>query len=320
MATPKTSNDSINETENVIRFQQPFSEKYRLIIDADNKGVNVAMQSKTQIRWNFRVISSKDDRTEIELLLLDNLLLESNNPLLKDLAQMSQVFGKMYSELHLIINPQGEVLEILNLALIQGKWERTKSEMQAIINEHPEIKDVILLNDAIYQDPEKIKAAIQGSEFFMLYFHHIYGSPIPTGRKEMKLPNLLNTAFLDWEFSWFVNEEMPVKESEVVVTLRAKPVELSEEWYQEAYKPFAELINIRQLRTDLAENGNFHFDLRTGKLLEAKLFRKEVADKDLFCKITYTLTIESDEKIAGQEDKTSGKTPEPRRKLYWETH
>ncbi len=320
MATPGTSNDLENDTANTIRFREPFSEKYRLIIDSDNKGVNVAMQSKTQMRWNFRVIGIDGDRTEIELLLLDNLLLESNNPLLKDLAQMSQVFGKMYSELHLIINPQGKIIEILNLSLIQEKWGRTKSEMQAIVNEHPELKDVILLNDSIYQDPEKIKAAIEGSEFFMLYFHHIYGAPVPTERKEMQLPNLLNTAFLDWEFSWFVNREMSVEESETVITLRAKPVELSEEWYQEAYKPFAEIINIRQLRTDLAENGNFRFDTRTGKLLEAKLFRKEVADKDLFCKITYTLTAEGDKKSIEKQANASAAAEQPRRKLYWETH
>lgn len=309
-----------NEAGKTVRFREPFSEKYKLIIEADNKGVNVAMQSKTQLRWNFRVIKIEGDRTEIELLLLDNLLLETNNPMLRDLAQMSQVFGKMYSELHLLINPQGGVLEILNLELIQEKWARTRSEMQAIVNEHPEIKDVLLLNDATYQDPEKIKAAIQGSEFFMLYFHHIYGAPLPTERKEMLLPNLLNTAFLNWEFSWFVEQAIPARAAETVITLRAKPVELSEQWYQEAYKPFAELINIRQLRTDLAENGTFRFDTRTGKLLEAKLFRQEVADKDLFCKVTYTLTTEGDKKSVEQEGRTMARADQPGQKLYWETY
>jgi hypothetical protein len=132
----------------------------------------------------------------------------------------------------------------------------------------------------------------------MLYFHHIYGAPLPAGRKEMRLPNVLNTAFLNWEFSWFARRELPARGPETVITLRAQPVELSEQWYQEAYKPFAELINIRQLRTDLAEDGEFRFDPRTGKLLAAKLSRTEVADKDLFCKITYTLTTEGDTGIA----------------------
>jgi len=192
--------------------------------------------------------------------------------------------------------------------------------MQAIVNEHPEIKDVILLNDSIYQNPDKIKLAIQASEFFMLHFHHIYGSPLPTERKEIQLPNLLNTAFLNWEFSWFGNQEMSARESETVITLRAKPVDLSEQWYQEAYKSFAEMINIRQLRTDLAENGNFRFDTRAGRLLEAKLFRKEVADKDLFSKITYTLTADGDNKPFEQQGNTTEKVEQPRRKLYWETH
>jgi hypothetical protein len=320
MQSREKSNGSDKDGEYKIAFKEPFSEKYRLIIDSDNKGVSVSMQSKAQVRWNFRVIAIDGDRTEIELLLLDHSLLDANNPLIKDLAQISQVFGKMYSELHLIIDSQGKVLDILNLALIQEKWARTRSEMEAIIKEHPEIKDVILINDATYQDPEKIKKAIQESEFFMLYFYHLFGAPIPTKQKEIKTTNFLRTAFVDWKFSWFINLEIPVEDGETLITLEAKPVELTEQWYQEAYKQFAEMINIRQLRTDMAENGNFRYDKRTGKLLEAKLFRTEIADKELFSKTTYTLMTESEVKKAGNGETAPIKIQEPKRKLYWERH
>ncbi len=163
--------------------------------------------------------------------------------------------------------------------------------MQAIVNQHPEIKDVILLNDSIFQNPEKIKKAIKGSEFFMVYFHFIFGTPIPTRNKRIELPNVLNTAMVDWQFNWSFNPELAEADSQVVVVLNATPISLA--WYQEAYKSFSDLINIRQLRTSLSENGIFRYDITNGKLLECKLVKEERADKELFCKVTYIFTANS---------------------------
>lgn len=317
MASIKFFNDWEGKGESTIRFKRPFSEKYTLVIESDLKGVNVVMKSKTQMRWDFRVLNIHSDEIEIELLLLENILLESNNPVLKDLSAMSQVFGKMYSELHLTINPQGEILKVLNLPLILEKWNRTKQEMQAIVDQHPEIKDVILLNDSVFQNPEKIKKAIKGSEFFMVYFHFIFGTPMPTRNKRIELPNVLNTAFVDWQFSWSPNPELANANAQIVVVLNASPIGLSEKWYQEAYKSFAELINVRQLRTSLSENGLFRYDITNGKLLECELIKEELADKDLFCKVTYILTANSYKTVENEQVVSDTvKKEQPRRRSF----
>jgi hypothetical protein len=282
--------------QNQIRIKQPFTERYTLIIDSDMMAVNIAMKSKVQIRWDFRVLKVDEDKLEIELLLLDNILLESNNPLIKEISGMNQVFGRMYNELHLITDHKGKIAEVLNMDLIFSKWEQTKKEMQTITNSSPELKDVISLNDGIFQNADRLKAGIQGNEFFMIYFNEVYANKLPFRKSNVFKNNFFNTINIPFEYNIELDadhiQEIP---NTFTVSLNAAPSSRpGKDFNLQAYKQFAEKIDISKLSTALNETGLYEIDGQTGRLLKAGLQRNEIAESDkLFTKMTYTLTADS---------------------------
>ncbi len=279
-----------------IQLKKPFSAKYTLVIETDMIAANVNMQSKAKMRWEFKVIRSTPNYVEVELTLLDNTLLESNNEMLKDLAAMSQAFSKMYSELHLILDHGGKILEILNMDLILDKWGHTKKEMEAAVAHSPEAKDVILLNDGIFKDKKKVKAAIEANEFFSIYFMYVYGQKFPYSLKDQVHNNFLNTASLQWKCTAKASERLPTKEPEVIVDVTAEPYGvLSSSWNQKAYGSFKEVMDISKIKTDLSKKATYKIDTETGKITAAVIKHREIADKDrLFNKMTYTLTSDHD--------------------------
>jgi hypothetical protein len=282
--------------QNQIRIKQPFTERYTLIIDSDMMAVNIAMKSKVQIRWDFRVLKVDEDKLEIELLLLDNILLESNNPLIKEISGMNQVFGRMYNELHLITDHKGKIAEVLNMDLIFSKWEQTKKEMQTITNSSQELKDVISLNDGIFQNADRLKAGIQGNEFFMIYFNEVYANKLPFRKSNVFKNNFFNTINIPFEYNIELDadhiQEIP---NTFTVSLNAAPSSRpGKDFNLQAYKQFAEKIDISKLSTALNETGLYEIDGQTGRLLKAGLQRNEIAESDkLFTKMTYTLTADS---------------------------
>jgi hypothetical protein len=282
--------------QNQIRIKQPFSERYTLIIESDMMAVNVVMKSKTQIRWDFRVLEVNESKLEVELLLLDNILLESNNPLIKEISGMNQVFGRMYNELHLIIDHKGKIAEILNMDLILNKWEQTKKEMQTITNSSPELKDVISLNDSIFQNRDKLKAGIQGNEFFMIYFNEVYANQLPFRKSNVFKNNFFNTINIPFEYNVRMEADYVKQPSGTLdVFLNASPSsQPGKDFNLQAYKQFADKIDVSKLSTTLNETGAYEIDGQTGKLLKAELQRNEIADIDkLFTKMTYILTADS---------------------------
>ncbi len=285
-----------------LKIQEPFYERYTMLVQSDMKAVNVTMQSVVQIRWDFRVLTVIDDQLEIELLLLDHILLESNNPLIKEIASMSQIFGRMYSELHLIIDHKGKVLQVLNMELIKSKWAQTKKEMSAVAENTPEIKNVIALNDGIFQNEAKLIAGIQGSEFFMVYFNEVYANNLPFYKSNIQKNNFFNTNNILWEYE--VSSSTTAQPDGIaMIQLNAVPSYSPNESFNKiAYSQFAELIDIPKLKPILNEQGTYTIQTVNGKLLEAILQRDEIADSEkLFTKMTYTLTADNKNNISKRQ-------------------
>ncbi|WP_461532121.1 hypothetical protein [Sinomicrobium sp.] len=279
-----------------IRIKQPFTEKYTLTIDSDLMAVNVSMQSKAQIRWDFRVIQVDriKGRVEIELIQLDNTLLEWNNPMVEEISAMSRIFGRMYNELHLILDQKGKILEVLNMELILGKWKQTKTEMQKVLEDNPDIEKAISLNDEIFQDPEKLKAGIQASEFFSVCFGEIYGEYTNTKKTVVK-PNFFNTANVQWEYTIYTDNNTPYDSKYVKVYSKANPYAgLGQGFNQRAYKHFSEQIDIAKLEPILTEHTSFGIEQDTGKLLEAVIRKEEIAKKEnLYTKMNYYIVSDT---------------------------
>ncbi|MCD2422960.1 hypothetical protein LQ567_09320 [Niabella pedocola] len=269
----------------IININEPFSEKYTLIIETDMRAVNIAAYSRARIRWDFRVLRVAPEELEVELIRLDNVLLEATNPLTKEVQQVSDVFGRMYNELHLVLDRHGQVLRILNLDIILDKWATVKEEMQQHIEHTPEIKDVILLNDELFQSQEKVITAIQHNEFFMLYFNHLYGNYFPFRAKREQQYNFFNTAMLQMQFGGHLVSE---GSHTVQLEISGTPLFGLGGFTRKAYAQFADQLPLHKLAPEIADNSNYLLDKKTGKVLEAARQKYEIADeKNLYLKLDY---------------------------------
>jgi hypothetical protein len=275
-------NPTENDDDRVIRFRQPFSEKYTLTITTDIQAGYFPIQTKAQIRWALRVINVNDyGHAEIELITIENRLIDTNNPNLNDLAALNQAFARMYSEIQVILDPRGKLLEVVNLPVILNKWEQTKSEMLSIEKEAPVLQEIIQLNDDIFAKPEKVKLAIEHNEFFNIYFHLIYGEELPAAGLLRRHRNLFNSADVSWRYA---AEAFPDSTDDGLFTdveIRGTPTGvMTEEWINEAYGKF-EITGLPQLNPRLMEKGNYRFETASGKLLKATLVKEEIAHPNL---------------------------------------
>ncbi len=284
-----------SKKNNTIQISKPFTERYTLLIETDMVAVNVVMKSKAKMRWEFKVNKVYKDFIEVELLLLDNVILESNNPMVKDIAAMSQAFSRMYSELHLILDHSGKVLEVLNMDLILDKWAHTKKEMEAVIEHSPEAKDVIILNDSIFQDKEKVKIAIESSEFFLVYFQYVYGKKIPYTVKDQIHNNFLNTASLQWKYTVSQKQDTSSGPSLTEIDVVGAPYgTLSKGWHKKAYGTFSQVMDVSKIETELSKTANYQVENSTGKIKKMTLEHQEIADTTkLYSIMKYTLTSEN---------------------------
>ncbi|MBC9797865.1 hypothetical protein [Sinomicrobium weinanense] len=274
----------------LISIKQPFAERYTLTIDSDLMAVNMNMKSKAQIRWDFRVLNvdSIGGDMEVELIQLDNILLESNNPMVKEVSAMSRIFGRMYNELHLTLDKSGKIMDVLNMDLILRKWKQTKREMQEVVEENDDLKQVINLNDEIFQNQANLKAAIQASEFFSVCFGEIYGEYIHTQKTVVK-PNFLNTANVQWAYSIYTDNDNTYDSGCISIYAKADPHGgLGQGFNQRAYKNFSQQIDVGKLEPVLAEHITFGVERQTGKLLEALVRKEEIAQQEsLYTKMNY---------------------------------
>ncbi len=280
-----------SKKNNKIQILEPFSERYTLFIDSNMMAANVTMNSKTRMRWEFTVHRVAEDYLEISLLQLENTLIESDNPMIQDISSMSQAFGKMYSELHLIIDHEGKVLEVLNMDLILDKWGIAKKEMEKAIEHSPEAKEILILNDEIFKDKEKVKLAIGANDFLNLYFPYAYGKSLPYSNGDIVTNNFLNSNTLQWKTKVNSKEIDNATGGVYKVEVLAKPHGiLTRSWHQKAYKNFEKVLDIKKLEANIVKASNYTIAIATGRLLEVSSTNEEVADKEkLYTKMRYIM-------------------------------
>ena len=284
--------------KNAIRFRQPFTEKYTLTTSTNIQAGHFPIQTKTTIRWSLQVINIDDDgNTEIELLTLENLIVDTNNANLQDITALNQVFGKMYSELHLVIDIHGKVKTILNLKHIQDKWEATKQDMKEIQEKVPALQTLLNLNDEIFNSSEKIKIAIENNEFFKHYFHRIYGKAQPITPYSVEQLNLLQTAPTGWGYTFTIKPDYDFEHiKEITINYKGDASEADDSWKKKAYGHL-QGVDLKKLNPVLTENGAYNFDAKTGRLHHAEIVIKEIADPNfIHGKMHFILESDSNKK------------------------
>lgn len=281
--------------EKQILIREVFNEQYTLLIESEINGVDVYVTSKVQLRYDFHVLKIENDHVEIRLVQLDNKLLETNSPMVKEVAVVSQVFGRMYNELHLILDYSGKVISVLNYDLILSKWKQTKAEMEQHIAGNPDLQHAIVLNDNIFTDPEKIKIAVQANEFFPVYFGSIFGINLPAS-KSIPGTNIFNTANMTWNMKIEAPAYLSNHSESIRVVARFNPKDsLTNGFYNTAYKQFEDKINIKDLSVKLEQSETRQIDFSTGKLEKATITKSEIVDeKKLYNIVNYSMFSDSE--------------------------
>ncbi|RQE00795.1 hypothetical protein [Prevotella intermedia] len=272
-----------------LNIKEPFVEQYVMIVESNMKAINIHLISRTLMRWDFNVLKVNDYQIELRLILLENKLLDSNNPIVKDIYLVSQLFSKIYGELHLILNMQGKVIDILNKDTIIEKWKELKSDISYNL-ENESIRDIIKLNDGMFSNPEKVKAAVQANDLLMAYFANIYGHRIPYKGGVTK-SNFFNTTNVDWAFFYKSMGYNKEEEGNVHIKVEGHPsFYLTRLFYSNAYSQFRDKIDIHKLNTELKEEANYQINEKTGRLIEASIIRREIADpENLYVEYAYEL-------------------------------
>lgn len=279
-----------------INILQPFREQYTLTISSEINLMDAYIKSETELRYDFQVLEVKEDHLEVRLLVLENRMLNTNSPMVKEVAQISQVFGRMYNELHLTISFDGKVIKVLNTDLILSKWAETKAEMQKHISGNPDLEQAILMNDGIYNSPDKVKIAIQANEFFSMYFGQIYNEALPKAQK-VAGSNIFNTANIEWVVN---SEEMIANSSEknTCIITDMHPVRpFSEGYLNAAYHHFKDKANISPSEIKMFQRDERYIEKQSGKLIESLVKKQEeLVPKKLYQKFVYKMISDTEKR------------------------
>lgn len=283
------------------RLTRSFLSKYTMTIDTEVMVGSIFIKSKAEVRWQLEVLKVTENFAQINIIMLHHRILESNSPMISDIAGLSMAFGNMYSELELVINDRGKVEKIINLEDIRKKWQWVKQDMEKLIDEDPSLKDVILLNDELFSSDKKIIQAVEANDFFSIYFHQFWGIGIPSSRNGVIKYNLLNTA----EIKYFYTLNMRVaydKEGDrpMEFTITAYPeTTINKSWIKETYKGFAHLP-LEGMKPEFNDE-SIYLLASYGKIYHAVVKKSEVMHPTLLY-VKYRYDLKADDEINELEE------------------
>lgn len=287
-----------------IIISQPFNEQYELVIETNSKLIDNHMTSRTIMRYDFTVIRCNENEIECRLILLDLFLDQSNNDLVKEIAQVTAAFNRMFNELHLKLSQKGEILQVLNMDLVLSKWQQTKAEMTAALSNNDELRKLIAVNDSLFTNKEKLANTIQNSEFLHMYFGQVFNIELPK-TKRITGANILNTANLEWDMN--ISEQAGGHPDDIHILVNTYPVRpLSEGYLNAAYGQFKDRINLDLLNFTMFQKEERYIDRNTGKLKQAIVEKvEEIGHEQLYQKFSYQMISDTEKKIQQKTALTS---------------
>lgn len=287
-----------------LEFKKPFTERYRVEQTSEITMSSLVIRTVTEWRWDVRILKTDDQYYNIELLSLDNVLLETNNPNMRDLSAFNNAFKRMYSELNVIINHQGELIRINNIETIQRKWAQVKAEMEAIQTKHDNMRGMIALNDELFNNVSNITEAVKGNEFFEIFFNVFMGVDLP-GNKNLKKKSLFAQDFINWKYE--INSTAH-QTDELIINVIGKPnQDFDKSWLKRAYGSFP-ITEIANRKPQVWDQAKYKIDKSSGRLLEGRLTKEEIVHED-FLKAKMEYYIIADNPVATpQQPETKVKT------------
>ncbi len=278
------------DKQNIIRIRQPFVDQYTLLVESKTLAIDSDFRSKVRLRWNVEFYNIEEEYLECRLIKTEHSLLEKNNTIIDEVMAISELFGKIYNEVHVRINHKGKVLEVLNQEVIQSKWSQVKVELQNQLDES-QVKDIFTLNDSVVNNPKMIKEAVQAQEFFSIYFTHVFDEELPYVKQSVPGVNVFNTANLLWTYEAKQTQSSNSQNNLETVRYKAYPTNRPKDgFYNAAYGQFKDKIDINNLYTRMNQQAEYTIDNDIGKLYDAIIIKEEIADENqLYSTIKYEL-------------------------------
>ncbi len=271
--------------------QSGLSKKYLVTNKSNIKIGTMNIKSTNESRWVINVKEIRESSYVFELLTLENVIVDTNNPMIKDVANFNNVFKEVYNELMLDISFSGELLSVLNPSLIRSKWERVKQEMMRLELQQPSIGNVIKLNDDIFDNDYNLFQVIKANELFELFFIGFYGKVMP-GNKTMIRQSKFKGKNLNWNYKFSLANNLTNQrnEDEVEINVDGTVVQnFSKNVLEETYGSF-DFLDYKTTIPKINCEGKYCLNKTNGMLEKAIYHNYEVVDENLlFTKNEYSI-------------------------------
>ncbi|WP_406826218.1 hypothetical protein [Pedobacter sp. KACC 23697] len=303
--------NSAENTHKKIQISRCFNERYLVTQTSEIVMSSLVVKTITEFRWDVRVLKITDEGYQIELLSLDNVLKESNNPNMRDLNAFNNAFKRMYSELNMLVGKDGQLIEVKNISEIQRKWSQVKSEMEAIQTRHDNMKGIIALNDELFNNPDNIKAAVKGNEFFEVFFNAYLGLSLPGG-KNIRKKSLFAQENISWSYAVTTENPLSPMGGKANISIVGHATEnFDQAWIKNAYGSFP-ITEIAGHKPQVRDEASYQIDYRSGRVLNGLVTKEEVVHPE-FLKAKMIYEIMADNQEVEQEPnpvKDTERTPE----------
>jgi hypothetical protein len=267
------------------------TKKYIITNKSDIKIGGMHIVSTNECRWVIHVKEIKDDYYVIELLTMGNVIKETNNPMVKDVAGFNNMFKEIYNELVLEISLDGELRAVKNPATIRNKWKSVREEMKNLEQQQKSIADVIKLNDDIFDSDKNLFEVIKSTELFELFFIGFYGKKLP-GTRRAERPNKFKGAKYDWYYEFVFSEKVNGSSAKDFIDINLTGLvsqNFSKNKIEEIYGKF-DFINYSTIKPFVKCDGKYTLSLQTGMIEKAVYNNYEVIDENqLYSKNQYLI-------------------------------
>lgn len=270
-------------------LKEGVTKKYLITNKSNIKIGTMNIVSTNECRWILLLKEIKDESYVMELLTMGNVIKETNNPMVKDVAGFNNMFKEIYNELVLEISHDGALLAVKNPATIRSKWMNIREEMKNL-KSHQSVGNVIKLNDDIFDNDRNLFEVIKAIELFELFFIGFYGKVLP-GMRRVQRPNKFKGSKFDWnyEFTYAGINNKPESNFYEINMRGFVNQHFSKQTVEETYGKF-DFLDYKIIKPAVSCNGMYTIDKQTGMIEKAVYNNYEIIDENLlYSKNEYTI-------------------------------
>ena len=289
----RTNFGSNQETPQSIRIlEEGITRKYVITNISDIKIGVMNIKATNECRWIVNVKSILTTGYIFEIYTLESVITDTNNPMIKDVAQFNNAFKEVYNELVLEVDFKGQLIAVKNACDIRRKWLRIRSQLQEIQAQNENVASVIQLNDDLFDSDKNLFEVIKAMEFFELFFIGFYGRSMPWEGIEQTRSSKFRGAKLNWIYNFYqdhtnlYNQNAP---NHLITMSGAVNQNLNESFVKAAYGDF-EFIDYKKLRPQIICEGSYLIDKKSGMLEQSTYKNEEIVDAAfLYSKNSYSI-------------------------------